>query len=665
MPSPPNIPAILAGGGNGEAWQEPYGTRYVWRLEHPRRRELYSPCVPAPVLWHKKGTPVDPTTGALAFLAQASSTLSASLDYATTLAQVARLAVSYLADWCSVDIVAEDGSIQRVASAHADPRKEARALRIRDRFPYDPASDVGVPYVLRTGQPALYSRITPEDLRTAISDPEYLHVLEELEICSAIMVPMIARGRTLGALTLISESRDRLYTEADLPVALSLADRAALAVDNARLYRNAQREITERAHAEEELKRRAEELSLLYEAGKLLGNTLDPNRIYDTARTLLAGIMDCDALLVSTYSPEDNLIRCAYAWIEGERPDPAHFPEIPLAPEGKGIQSEVIRSGEPLLISDVEEEQGRFTRRYHVDADGSVHQERTAGKPTSRSVLYVPIKLEGQVLGVLQVMSHRPRAYTEAHQRMTEALLLQVAAAARNAHLYQKAQAEIAERRRAEEAVERLNQRLRDAMAETHHRVRNNLQLMAALLDMQLLDAEDTVPRSDVERMQTYIHTLAAVHEILTDVARVHMGAEEISARPLLERLLPQLRLLAPDKRVEGQIVDVRLRPRAATALAVITNELVSNALKHGASSVKVILARDGEPAELTVEDDGPGFPPDFDPEIAANTGLELVLRLSQWDLAGQTRFTTRPEGGGRVIVTFPVPHESASPTPA
>ncbi len=404
----------------------------------------------------------------------------------------------------------------------------------------------------------------------------------------------------------------------------------------------------------------ADELQLLYEAGRQLGHTLDPLRIYDTARTLLAQVMDCDALLVSTYDSDAQTIRCAYACVEGQRPDPAGFPTIPLAPEGKGIQSEVIRTGEPLIIDDVEEQKSRFTTRYHVDPDGAVHREASPDKPSSRSILYVPIKLEGQVLGVLQVMSHRPHAYTPDHLRFTEALLLQVAAASRNAHLYQQAQTEIAERRRAEEdlkreraAVERLNQGLRDAMAETHHRVRNNLQLMAALVDMQLMESGETVPRSEVERMSAYIYTLAAVHEILTDVSREHTGEERISARALMERLLPKLGQLTPHKRVEGVIADLTLTPRAATALAVVANELVSNALKHGASTVRVSLRGEDPQATLEVEDDGPGLPPNFQPETAAHTGLELVLRLARWDLGGSICFANNPQGGACVSVRF------------
>src|SRR2546429_1660805 len=105
----------------------------------------------------------------------------------------------------------------------------------------------------------------------------------------------------------------------------------------------------------ETLRRQAEEIRLLTEAGRLLGSTLDPERIYDAMHSLVTGVMDCISLIVSTYDPETSQIRCAFAWIEGRRMDAAQFPPVPLAPEGSGMQSAVIRTGEPLSIPDVDE----------------------------------------------------------------------------------------------------------------------------------------------------------------------------------------------------------------------------------------------------------------------------------------------------------------------
>jgi two-component sensor histidine kinase len=102
----------------------------------------------------------------------------------------------------------------------------------------------------------------------------------------------------------------------------------------------------------------------------------------------------------------------------------------------------------------------------------------------------------------------------------------------------------------------------------------------------------------------------------------------------------------------------VKLLGRQATSLAVITNELVSNALKHGNSQTEIHLRVCENNAILEVSDNGPGFPEGFAPHQAANTGIELVENIARWDLRGKTLYASRPEGGGMVTVLFPIaPH--------
>ncbi len=208
----------------------------------------------------------------------------------------------------------------------------------------------------------------------------------------------------------------------------------------------------------ERLRDQTEELRLLYEAGRLLGRTLDPDVIYDTMHEMISQVMDCDSLIVSSYNPEDNLIRCSYAWIEGRRVDARQFPAIPLAPEGRGMQSKVIRTGEPLIVRDVMEEAKtrRIVHYFHATAEGTMATEPSTGIQATRSTVMVPVKLEERVLGAVQVMSQRQDAYTADHLRLLEALMIQVAAASRNAFLYQQAREEIAERKRVEEENARL-----------------------------------------------------------------------------------------------------------------------------------------------------------------------------------------------------------------
>lgn len=173
----------------------------------------------------------------LTFLAESSEILSSSLDYESTLASVSRLAVPRLADWCAVDMAAEgEGPIRRVAAAHQDPQKVAWAHELQSRYPHDPDQPGGVPNVLRTGRSEFYPEITEEMLEAAARDEAHLEILRDVGFTSVIIVPMSARGRTLGAIILVSAESGRGYEEADLRLVEELARRAALAVDNARLY---------------------------------------------------------------------------------------------------------------------------------------------------------------------------------------------------------------------------------------------------------------------------------------------------------------------------------------------------------------------------------------------------------------------------------------------
>ena len=177
--------------------------------------------------------------GQLAFLAEASAVLGSSLDYETTLASVARLAVPALADWCVIDVLDDGGSVRRVASVCANPAYDELAEELRQSYPTRPERMEGTSKVLRTGRSELVEEIAPDWLEAIAPDDRQRQILRALGLRSNILVPLIARGRTLGVLTLATAESERTYDEVDLRLAEELAARAALAVDNARLFREA------------------------------------------------------------------------------------------------------------------------------------------------------------------------------------------------------------------------------------------------------------------------------------------------------------------------------------------------------------------------------------------------------------------------------------------
>jgi GAF domain-containing protein len=177
----------------------------------------------------------DTQTAKLKFLADAAEELASSLDYETTLAHVARLAVPRFADWCAIDLV--DGTrLNRVAVAHVDPAKVELARALQDRYPPDPDSPVGPWEVVRSGDPLLIEEITDEMLTAAAVDEEQISIARELQLCSALTVPLAARGKVFGVITWVYAESGRHFGPQDVAFAEDLARRAAVAIDNAELY---------------------------------------------------------------------------------------------------------------------------------------------------------------------------------------------------------------------------------------------------------------------------------------------------------------------------------------------------------------------------------------------------------------------------------------------
>jgi PAS domain S-box-containing protein len=175
----------------------------------------------------------------VAFLAEASAVLSSSLDYEATVGNVARLIVPNIADWCSIHVLEDDGSLRELALSFADPEKSRWAESVPKRPIYMDAPK-GIPRVLRTGEPELYTEIDDAALVEVARDEEELAVLRQAAMKSAIIVPLSMSGKVRGTLTLLMSESERRYSEPDLRFAEDLARRVALAVDNARLYKEAQ-----------------------------------------------------------------------------------------------------------------------------------------------------------------------------------------------------------------------------------------------------------------------------------------------------------------------------------------------------------------------------------------------------------------------------------------
>jgi PAS domain S-box-containing protein len=178
------------------------------------------------------------------FLADSSAVLARSLDYRTTLAGLARVALPHLADWCVIDVL-QEGRLVRVEAAHHDPAVDPLVQCLKG-FPPEAARAHPSVTVIETGEPELIEEVSDALIQAIASNEEHAQVLRQLEPRSLLVVPLVARGRTLGALGLFSARPGRRYGPDDRLLAVELGRRAALAVDNARLYQEAREAVAAR-----------------------------------------------------------------------------------------------------------------------------------------------------------------------------------------------------------------------------------------------------------------------------------------------------------------------------------------------------------------------------------------------------------------------------------
>jgi signal transduction histidine kinase len=357
---------------------------------------------------------ISPESG-VRFLAEAGEALAKSLDWEETLVQVARLAVPTLADWSIVDVLGDDGvTIEQVAVAAADPKKEDVLRELRALYPPTLDSPQPAAQALRTGEPVVFLEFDDESLRQTVRDERHLELMTQLAPRSAIAVPLVARARTIGALTLATAESGRTYGEAELVLANGLASRAALAVDNAVLF---SREREARTRAEEAFAR-LRDLEVISEAAL---SHLDLDDVLERLLDGIRKVMRTDTAVALLL--DDGGEELIASWARGLEEEVEAGVRIPV---GKGFAGRVAADRTPVFIPDVE----------RADLVNPLLVKRGL-----KSLLGVPLLVEGRLLGVLHVGSLKPRVFTKDDERTLQLLADRVALAIEQSRLFESERA--------------------------------------------------------------------------------------------------------------------------------------------------------------------------------------------------------------------------------
>lgn len=530
------------------------------------------------------------------FLAEASRILASSLDYETTLATIARLTLPHLADWCSIDIVDDGGTIRRLAVAHADPAKVSFAEQLRQRYPAEPSALQGVSAVVRTGEPLLVSHLTDAELAAATPDKELLQIWRSLGLVSLMIVPLIVRERVLGTISFVSAESGRRYNDGDLRQAQELAQRAAFAVDNAKLFRQAQV-----AQAR---------LAFLAEASSVLAQSLEYEVTLD-AVAHLAVPQIADYCLIDTLDEDQQVRRLAAVHVDPGKVEliqaSRRFPPQPGSP-----LYEVLHTGQPHFVPIVTD---AFLALTAV-SDEHMALIRALG-PTS--VMVVPLTMLGQTMGAISLARvSDSKHYNLEDFALAQELARRAALAVNNARLYHAAQEAVRER---EALLGIASHELKNPLTPiwSYSQIMQRRWKVGAVLTERDLHA--------VQVISEQASRLTAMLDGLLDVSRLDHGQLSIDYVPvdvaaLTQRLVDHLQGPLQDEgrhtlAYNGPPIPLRVLGDAVRLEQVLRN-LITNAIKYSPQGglISVTLAPRGSDMCVMVSDRGIGIPQEAIPKL-------------------------------------------------
>ncbi|MCC5597939.1 AAA family ATPase [Nostoc favosum] len=533
------------------------------------------------------------------FLAQVSATLASSLNYESTLASVANLVVPYFADWCAVDLLQDNQSINRVAVAHRDPEKVKLAWELYQRYPRKLDADEGVSKVLRTGLAEMVAEISDAALAAAIPDAEHLSIVRELGLKSCIILPLMARERIFGAISFVTAESERRYSTADLSLAEDVAHRAAIAIDNARLYQEAQQAQT---RAEQALER----IARLQSITAALSESLTPAQVSEViVEQSMAALGASSALvaLVNESKTELEIVRAV-----GYKQDLVNTWRN-FAIDSPSPLAEAVRTGKPIWAQATENRVARYPHLAEIYAQYDFE-----------AWISIPLMVEGWAVGGITLGFAQPQQLNGEDQAFILAIAQQCAQAIARAHLYE---AELTARNAAESA-----NRIKDEfLAVLSHELRTPLNPILGWTKLMRTRKLDQVTSDRaLETIERNAKLQTQLIEDLLDVSRILQGKLNLNFSPInlisvIEAAIETVRLSAQAKSIEIQtIIESSVGPVLGDAnrLQQVFWNILSNAIKFTPTGgeVKIKLEQIDSQVQICVTDTGKGIAPEFLPYV-------------------------------------------------
>jgi phosphoserine phosphatase RsbU/P len=311
----------------------------------------------------------------LAFLLSLSASLSESLDYEETLRRLGRRTVETIADLCLVDVLSEDGSIARVVAVHRDPALQPLADELRDRYAPSGTGPHPAAHVLTTGGSLMRREMSDDFLRETTRDERHFEIVKALGFQSFMSVPLVARNVILGSLTLVSSDPERRYGDEDLVMAQEVARRAAISIDNARLYTSSARTATQLEH--------------LQSISDLAIGAASVDELLEGLLVRITGALGTDQAVVLLLDEHESALR-ARAAVGGFKDGVLDQVVVPV---GRGFAGRLAASREPRVLNDPSEIAG-----ISIPLD-------------AKAAVGVPLLIGDELVGVLHTSSHAARAF--------------------------------------------------------------------------------------------------------------------------------------------------------------------------------------------------------------------------------------------------------------